>query len=163
MRRLLTYVLAVGSVLLFPFLLLAQSTSTTSSVGAAIVDPFTIDTPGEAFWLIEMMFNAFKSGEWALGAAFVLTLLIAAFRFLDLGKKVPKAWVPWVTGAVAMATSSALGLYAGLGWWAILTTGLTVGLVAVGGWETIGKLLKKLTSKKKAEEEKKPPEKEGGK
>jgi hypothetical protein len=154
--------------LLFPLLVWAQTTSTTSSVGKAIGDPSNLDTPSEAFWVVEMMIKAFKSGHWALFAALILTALVACLRFFEVGKKIPKEYVPWFTGGMASATSVALGLYIGLDWWAIATTGLSVGLMAIGGWETIGKLLKKLLNKIKGGDDKKedPPEKpaeaEGG-
>jgi hypothetical protein len=148
---------------LLPMLVWAQTTSTTSSVGKVVVDPNAIDTPSEAFWLIKMMVKAFQDKNWALGAAFVLTAVVAGLRYFEVGKKIPKEWMPWFVGGTAMATSVAVGLYAGLGWLVIVTTGLSVGLMAMGGWSTVGKLITKLINKIRGKKEEPPKaESEGG-
>jgi len=53
--------------------------------------------------------------------------------------KVDPAHMRWVAMGLSTATSVALGLQAGEPWMNIVVTGITVGLMAVGTWETAGK------------------------
>lgn len=130
--------------ILFPLAALAAGTSTTSTT---TVNPDAVDTVGEGFELLKLAYNAFKGGGWALGAGLLLTGAIALLRVFKVGQKIPKAYLPWFVGGVAMLTSIALGLQVGLGWQAIVTTGLSVGLMAMGGWSTFGKAVKALMKK----------------
>ncbi|APU88879.1 hypothetical protein Rctr197k_055 [Virus Rctr197k] len=130
---------------LMPMSVWAASTSTTSTT--AVVDPSAVQSVDQLFGLVGLMANAFKTRQWLLVAALVLTAAIAGFRMLKLGQKLPGALVPWVTLGLALLTSAVIGIQTHRSWSAILATGLTVGVAAVGGWETVGKMVRDLITK----------------
>ena len=72
-----------------------------------------------------------------------LMILVVAVKRFGLLKSVPKEYMPWAVSGLATVGAVASGLQAGRGWWDILVSGLTVGLIAIGGWETVGKLVQK--------------------
>jgi len=90
--------------------------------------------------VVDTASRAYSSKDWALGAAAALMLAVLLVRQFKLTDKVPSAVVPWATAGLAMATSVSLGIQNGQSWVSIITTGLTVGLSAVGLWETAGKV-----------------------
>lgn len=126
----------------------------TSTV-APVVDPNAVVDIGFVIRLIEALTSAFGDHAWTLVVGLFLTMIVAGLRFFELVKKVPKVWVPWVTVGLAVLGSVAVGMQQGLPWGTVLTGGITVGVVAIGGWETIGKMLvnylKKLFAKKPPE------------
>jgi hypothetical protein len=145
MRRFL-----MGLLLLFmPALVLAQ---TTTSTVAPPIDPS--DTLG----LVQALTAAFAGGDWMLGAGLLVTLLVGLFKLFGLNKLIPKKHTKWVAGVVAMLLSVAGGLMAHATWWAIITTGVGVGVIAVGGWETILEPIRNWLKKKLGEGDEKPPE-----
>ena len=116
----------------------------TSSIA---VNPEMI-SPDQIPALVDAMAQAFGSGSWALGSGLFLTLAVVGLRMFSVVKRIPKEWVPWTVAAMSLMTSVAIGLQIGKGWWQIATTGLTVALIAIGGWETIAKSLKRLLIKR---------------
>ena len=120
-----------------PFLDLIVGTSTT------VLDPSTPADLGFVASLVEAITQAYQGHSWTLLAGLVLTGIIAGLRAFDVGKKLPDKYVPWFAVGLAVLGSVAVGLQLGQGVVAILTTGLAVGVAAIGGWETIGKLFKK--------------------
>lgn len=98
--------------------------------------------------LIEMMAHAFNNGNWALASGLLLTLVVVGLRLFSVTKRVSKEWMPWLVSGLSLLTSVAVGLQTGQSWWQILSTGFTVALVAVGGWETIAKAAKRLMLKR---------------
>jgi hypothetical protein len=142
MRRLIMLLIAVGLLALPAVAAAQEAAATAAATTSTIVHPGDVNTFAEGLGVFKMMIKAFGDKNWALGAALILTLLVTICRFFSVVRKIPKQWVPWIAAALAMATSVAVGLQAGLGAWAITTTGITVGLTAVGGWETLGKLLR---------------------
>ena len=136
--------LAILAILMVPAIALAQ-TATSSVVGVG-----SILSADDGLRVLEMLANAFRSGDWALGSGLLLTLVVAVARMLGLSKRLNKAWVPWATAGMAIAASVGVGLQTDQDWWKIVSTGLLVGLTAIGGWETGGKLVKKVMPKKAA-------------
>jgi hypothetical protein len=120
----------------------ATSTTTATSTATAIVDPGQIDSIEQLFGVVGLLKKAYSSRRWMLLAALVLTVLVAGVRMFSLGQKLPAELVPWVTLGLAMLTSIALGLQAGKRWDTMLITGVSVGIAAIGGFETFGKLLR---------------------
>ncbi len=130
-------------VLLFMPALLWAQTSTTSTV----VDPSLVGAT-EISGVIALMAKAFSDGNWRLAAGFLLTLAVAGFKLLGLNKLIAKKNNKWVAGVLALATSVAVGLMSGVGWLAIASTGLGVGVTAVGGWDLILEPVMKWLKKK---------------
>ena len=88
-----------------------------------------------AISLVSEASKAFHSRDWTVLSISLLTLLVFVARRFKLVQLLPSKWVPWATGAIAMATSVTIGLQSGEGWPNILLTGVLVGLGAVGAWE----------------------------
>ena len=137
-KRILT--LAVLALLVFP-------TAAAHAVGTSTTAVATAVTSDEAFSLLGMMAKAFHSHSWMLLSSGALMLLVVCARRFNLMKKVPPAYVPWVTLGMASAVSIAVGLKAGMPLGSVLTTGLLVGMAAIGGWESFAKLARGLLSK----------------
>ena len=103
----------------------------------------TTATTADFLTLITDTVGAFGDSNWTLGSGLLIMVLVVLTRRLGLLKKLPKTWMPWAASGLAVLGSIASGLQAGRGWLDIVVTGLTTGLVAVGGWETLGKLITK--------------------
>tara|TARA_R110002110_G_scaffold16569_25_gene71697 strand:- start:2065 stop:2403 length:339 start_codon:yes stop_codon:yes gene_type:complete len=103
----------------------------------------TTATAADALSLVGDAVSAFGDGNWALGVGLTLMILVVAVKRFGLLKSVPKEYMPWAVSGLATVGAVASGLQAGRGWWDILVSGLTVGLIAIGGWETVGKLVQK--------------------
>lgn len=110
--------------------------TTTSATTAAMA---------EVLQLLEPIAKAGNDNDWALTVAGILTLLVFVVRKTRLMKNVPPEWVPYVTLGTAMALSMSASLAAGASLLSAVTTGLVIGLSAIGGWETIGKLIRRLS------------------
>lgn len=110
------------------------------------VNPSAV-SPDQIPAIIEMMAQAFNGGSWALASGLLLTLVVIGLRLFSITKRVSKEWLPWAVSGISLLTYTAIGLQTGQSWWQILTTGLTVALVAVGGWETVAKTAKRLLIK----------------
>lgn len=91
--------------------------------------------------------EAFRSRDWGLLASSILMLVVVLARQFRLVQQLPTEWVPWATGGLAIATSVALGIEQGQHWSTILSTGLVIGLTAIGMWETVGKSTAKAAHK----------------
>jgi len=140
----MTRILAFLAVLMVPAFVLAQTATSTATPGAGD-DPIV---------LIGMMVKAFQSGAWAVGAGLLLTVVVALGRAFRVLQWIPKKAVPWATAAIAVLTSVGLGLTNDQDWMTIVSTGISVGLVAIGGWETLGKLISGAVKKTASEEPK---------
>ena len=104
-------------------------------------------SPDQIPAIIEMMAQAFSGGSWTLASGLLLTLVVVGLRLFSVTKRVSKEWMPWMVSGISLLTAVAVGLQTGQSWWQIVTTGLTVALVAVGGWETLAKAAKRLMTK----------------
>lgn len=124
MRRTITLALALA----FPAAALAQVATTSTSTVPSID---MTDTVG----LVRAISEAFVTGDRMLAAGLGITLLVGLFKMLGLNKLIPKQHTKWVAGAIAMALSIAGGLMTHASVWEIVTTGVGVGVIAVGGWE----------------------------
>lgn len=130
-----------------PMVALAAGTTTTSSSSTVAVPTVVVDPSGGIDVIsqaIDLARKAFRSRAWTLIAAAVLTLFVVGLRLFKSIQRVPDELVPWVTMAIATGTSMALGLQAGQSWMTVLSTGVLVGVAAIGGWETFGKLVRGL-------------------
>ena len=116
------------------------------ATSTVVVNPSTV-SPDQIPAIIEMMAQAFSGGSWTLASGLFLTLVVVGLRLFSVTKRVSKEWVPWAVSGISLLTYTAVGLQTGQSWWQILTTGLTVALVAVGGWETLAKSAKRLMTK----------------
>lgn len=101
--------------------------------------------PGEMIGgAVDMLGQAYHSHNWALVAAALLTITVAILRLFNIGSKIPGPYVPWLTLGMSMAMSAVVGLQAGLPMDQILGTGLLIGVAAIGGWESVAKLIRNL-------------------
>lgn len=123
----------------------------TSSIVAptpmVVINPDTIDTHEQIFSVVAMLSKAFKSKKWMLVAALLLTVCVSVVRMFKLGRLLPSHLVPWATMATAMSTSVALGLQTGEPWTQIVLTGISVGVASIGGFETLGKMVRAVVQK----------------
>lgn len=119
-------------------------TATTTATSAAVSGGL-----GDLFGVLSLAAAAFKSKSWALLAGLLLTAVVIGLRFFNVVKKVPDYLVPWATIGLSMLTSVAIGLQTNQRWDVILTTGLGIGLMAIGGWESLAKAIRGLVAKVK--------------
>jgi hypothetical protein len=75
-------------------------------------------------------------------AGLLLTVVVVGLRMLKVMDAVPPKLVPWLTVGLSVLTSVATGLKTGASAGVIVSTGVLVGVAAVGGWETAGKLVR---------------------
>ena len=122
-------VIFILGLLLIPTIAFAQLAKTSTAVAALTPE----DLPG----LISLMANAFSSGNAMIGSGLLLTLAVAAFKMFGLNKLFHKKYNKWVAGGLAMVTSIAVGLMAQASLWVILSTGVGIGVTAIGGWELL--------------------------
>lgn len=100
-------------------------------------------TPKDAIKAGTDALTAFRSGEWLLGIALaVMVLVFVLKRFVF--KALPGSWLPWLSVGVAVAGAVADAILSGiesgnLSWLSVGSTGLLAGLAAVGVWEAGGK------------------------
>ena len=133
-------ILMLAVALLFvPSMVLAQAVTATTTSTTALGDPGVI---------IGLMAKAFQSGDWMLAVGLLLTLVVAGFKLLGINKLVPKQHTKWLAGGLSLVTSVAVGLMAHATWWAIISTGLGAGVIAVGGWEVLLEPVVKFIKKK---------------
>lgn len=138
-------ILFVLLLLILPCVALADAgTSSTATVAVPVVSP---DAPSALFDAVSTLGKAFSDKNWTLLVAALLTLFIIGARWFELAKKVPAEYVPWVTLLLATGTSVALGLQTKQSLGTILTTGVLVGIAAIGGWESFGKLIRGIIRK----------------
>lgn len=87
--------------------------------------------------------TAYSSRNWLLLLGLVLTAAVTISKRLGLLALVPKEATKWVAVGMGMATGIGGGLILGQDWMTILGTGITAGLLSIGGHEIFGKMLKK--------------------
>jgi hypothetical protein len=127
-----------------------MNTSTVATATAAV-------TPAEIADAASGLMHAFESHNWALIAAAILSALVIIGR-LVLKAEINKKYIPWIAMFIAVASSVAAGLKTGKAWMSIAVTGVLVGVAAVGGWETFGKLLRGILRKLRGSKEAEPAE-----
>lgn len=131
---------------LLPTLVWANDAST--STGAAA--PAVVHPDGGADVILpalKLLASAYREHQWALLAGLLLTFVVIGLRMFSVVQKLPDALVPWATIGMGLLGAAAVGLQTGESWDAIVMTGLAVGVAAIGGWETVGKLLRGLAAK----------------
>lgn len=141
----------IVALLFVPAVVLAQTATSTVAPPTLPEDPGTI---------IAMLTKAFGDKDWMMVAGLLLTAVIGLARLFGLQKLVPKKHTHWLAGGLALATSVALGLMAHASWWTIITTGVSVGVVAVGGWQLIFEPIRNFLKKKLGGDEAPPKEEE---
>lgn len=119
---------------------------TATSTVAAAIDPNTLSV-GELPVVVELMAKAFQSGSWTLASGLLLTVVVSVLRFFKVTQKISKDWGPLAVGGLSMLASIGVGLQTGEDWWQILSTGLAVALVAVGGRQALEKSVRTLLVK----------------
>jgi hypothetical protein len=119
---------------------------TATSTAAAAVNPNTLGI-SELPMAIELMSKAFESGSWTLASGLLLTIIAAVLRFFKVTQKVSKDWGPLAVAGLSLLASIGVGLQTGQDWLQIVSTGLAVALVAVGGREALEKSARKLMIK----------------
>lgn len=126
------------TVLVFlPWAAFAQTTTSSTAVD-----------PGAVQEGLGVMARAFKSGNWALAAGTLLTVVVALLRIVGALKVIPDKYDQYVAIGAALATSIGVGLTTGQPWDGILMTAANVGLVAVGGWEAVGRVARDKLAKR---------------
>jgi hypothetical protein len=132
--------LTVGfaSVLLLPSLALAQTRTSTAAGGLPNED---------ASWLFDLFTKAFHDKNWMLFSAGVLTLLIWVARRLQVLQVFPKAYLSWVSTAIAILSGVVLGLLDGKPLGEILATSISIGLMASGLWDSVGEMIRSFFQK----------------
>lgn len=100
--------------------------------------------------LINAIADASQAKNWALMAGLIITLVVAAARWVKLLEWLPKSAMKWVAGALAALTSVGTHLVAGnADIMSMIVTAVSTGVAAVGGWEMLLKpLLGKLSGDK---------------
>lgn len=132
--------------LIVPMLALALDAGTATTAVVVVVDPNAggADTVAQA---VSLLVLAFKSRHWMLAAGLSLTVFVVVARLFNFAKLLPDAYVPWATMGLATLASVAVGIQAHQSWDQIMVTGLSVGAAAIGGWETVGKLVRNTVRK----------------
>jgi len=97
------------------------------------------DDPGA---MLKFLINAVRAGKWAWAAGLFLMLLTWGLNRL-LKQKIPKKVLPWLSIGLGMAANVSLSFASGADWLTAIGGGLTLGLVAIGGWEALTKLFRK--------------------
>jgi hypothetical protein len=88
--------------------------------------------------IIATAIEAYQTGEWALVAAGAIMVAVWVTRAFIL-KRIPSNALPWVAGAIGMATSVATELSEGENIYKAVVHGLLVGQAATGMWSMLGK------------------------
>lgn len=115
-----------------------ETTSLTISVPTA-VPPSDV---GEAVSLLAALVKAFSSGDYALGAAIGLMLLVFVLKTY-LWKSIPPRWIPALLLLTTAALAVAGGLRTGVDPAQAALNGVIVALAAVGAHQFLGKLFVK--------------------
>lgn len=116
------------------FLLGAAGTSTVAPAGATAAD---LASEGS---ILKFLAKAFHFREWRLAMGCALTLLVMILRKVGIENLIDSKHLPWVTTGIAVLGAIGPGISEGLPITDVLVDGLTVGWMAIGGWETVGKL-----------------------
>lgn len=89
----------------------------------------------------DAMKSAFESRNWLLLGGMVLMVVVVMIRRMGLLDKLAPELHQWAAMGLAMAGAVAGGIMMGMSWLSIIPTGLLTGLAAIGGWETLGRML----------------------
>jgi hypothetical protein len=101
--------------------------------------PSAPTTDAEAVELVKDAVQAARDGSWPLFAGLVLFLIIFAANRFGLAKKVGRKAVPWVTAAVGVGGSLAIGLVGGVPVTEALMHGFFASAEAIALWELVFK------------------------
>jgi hypothetical protein len=130
--------------MLFPTLTFAQTKTSTAGIDISKIDA------GDLPEIFGLLIQSFHDKNWMMLSGLVLAVVIwilKSFKILDKIKLGSKWGIRFSTVVLASLTSTALGLIANQGWWAIVSTAFGVAVVAMGGWETVGKLVRDIYMK----------------
>jgi hypothetical protein len=92
--------------------------------------------------MLKFIVEAFKTGKWAWAVGLILMLIAWLVNTL-LKSRIPKKVMPWVAIGLGVSSAVAMSFASGAVWYNAIGSGLSFGLIAIGGWEAIGKLFKK--------------------
>lgn len=145
-RKLQTFLLIILACALVDVAAFAITSTVTATIASTITSTKAAASDLDA---LRLMALAFKQGDWALGSGLLLTFVVASLRVVGLLHLIPKKYDKYVAAGIAVLTSIALGLQTGEDWWKIVTTGATIGLIAIGGWETVGNWIRAAIAKAK--------------
>lgn len=107
----------------------------TAAASSTSLDPLS---------LLHMAAQAYHSHAYALLAGALLTLAVIVLRQFNVVAQLPSKYVPWATVGLSILSSVGLGLEEGKGLADVALTGLAIGWMAIGAWETAGKMGKSL-------------------
>lgn len=130
--------------ILIPTSALAQTNTSTTGIDISKI------TAGDLPEILNLLVQSFHNKNWMMLSGLVLAIVIwglKTFKILDKIKLGSKWGIRFSTVLLASLTSIALGLMANQGWWAIASTAFGIAVVAMGGWETIGKLVRDILMK----------------
>lgn len=114
----------------------SQPTPTKLSTNPPAVTP-PVD-PGDIMGMVKMLIQSGKGHQWALFAG-LLIMILTWFVDRILKNRIPRKVVPWLSVGLSMGSTIAFTLAAGAGWLNAVVAGVHIGLVAIGGWEALGK------------------------
>ena len=90
------------------------------------------------------IFVAAKAGNWSLVTGFgllFLTLVLDKVVSSALKKKIPRKYMPWIAVGLGVLAQTGLSLATGHDWVYSISGGIVAGLIASGGYSTVGKHL----------------------
>jgi len=124
----------------------ASDLSSTEKVLKGLPIPPGVD-PNDPVSMLTAIYNAVKSGQWALLIGLIIMLVTWIVNNYLLRDRIPPKVLPWLAAGLGIAGYSALTLAAGSGWLQAILGGLQFGLLASGLYSMGGKYLLKKTSK----------------
>lgn len=137
-RTAITTSLSLGAVAPPPVspVLIPPVTALPSPVPVATLPPVPVDT-GSALGLVPSILHAFSTGDYSLGFALLLLIVVYVVRNF-FWKSIPDAMVPIATAGLAALTAVAGALYVHVDPVKAIESGLGIGLATVGFWECVG-------------------------
>lgn len=85
------------------------------------------------------LLDALAKGDYVLAFGFAVMLLTRLCTLGPFKEKIPGWALPWIAVVLGVLSQASTSLAMGMGWQKAILLGLAAGLVAIGGWETIGK------------------------
>jgi hypothetical protein len=85
------------------------------------------------------LLEALGKGDYVLAFGLAVMLLTRACTAGPLKDKIPKRFLPWLAVLLGVLSQTSTSLAMGVPWKKAILLGLASGLVAIGGWETLGK------------------------
>ena len=137
---------------LFAFILVASIAGTVTADEVdpeAVIDEAIADIDEDPAGAVSGIVQAFQDGRWAAGAGLLVMFVTWVLRRY-IWKYIPKNVLPWLSLALGMIVTVAVGLVAGVVWWQALIDGLLTSAVAMAFWSTLFKHI--LPKEKKPQE-----------